>query len=246
MLLQLTLVITLAFIHAYAAKLLRLKEIPRSAALSFAGGVSVAYVFILIFPELVEAQETISGHGLVAYIEHHAYLVALVGLTVFYGLERWVKRYRQPRPQPETHPDSGHHHAPGIGVFWLHIVSFSLYNALVGYLLVYRESATFELVLFVLAMGFHFLVNDHGLLQHHRQAYLKRGRWLLSGAILLGWAAGHLVEVSEAATSVLFAFLAGSIILNVLKEELPEERQSRFLPFASGAGIYAALLLVAS
>lgn len=242
MLLQFALVVTLALIHAFAAKLLRLKEIPRSSALSFAGGVSVAYVFILIFPELVEAQETISGHGVVAYIEHHAYLVALIGLTVFYGLERWVKHYRRSLP-PVNNEDRK---IPGIGVFWLHIASFSLYNALVGYLLVYRESETFELSLFVLAMGFHFLVNDHGLMKYHRETYLRRGRWILSGAVILGWVIGQLIEVSEAATSVLFAFLAGSIILNVLKEELPEERQSRFLPFACGAGLYAALLLVAS
>lgn len=242
MLLQLALVITLAFIHAYAAKILRLKEVPRSAALSFAGGVSVAYVFILIFPELVEAQETLSDHEVIAYIEHHAYLVALVGLTVFYGLERWVKRYRRLLPPI----DDKERKIPGIGVFWLHITSFSLYNALVGYLLVYREGKTFELTLFVLAMGFHFLVNDHGLLKYHRQTYIKWGRWILSGAVICGWLIGQLAELSEAATSVLFAFLAGSIILNVLKEELPEERQSRFLPFACGAGIYAALLLIAS
>ena len=42
---------------------------------------------------------------------------------------------------------------------------------------------------------------------------------------------------------VLFALLAGGIILNVLKEELPEERKSRFWAFALGAGTYAALLL---
>jgi hypothetical protein len=35
-------------------------------------------------------------------------------------------------------------------------------------------------------------------------------------------------------------------VLNVLKEELPEERQSRFLPFALGVVTYAALLVAAS
>lgn len=42
-----------------------------------------------------------------------------------------------------------------------------------------------------------------------------------------------------------FAFLAGGMILNVLKEELPEERESRFTAFLSGAAGYAALLLLA-
>jgi len=63
--------------------------------------------------------------------------------------------------------------------------------------------------------------------------------------VLFGWGLGQLIEVSEAATSVLFAFLAGSIILNVLKEELPEGRQSRFTPFAGGAVVYTVLLLIA-
>lgn len=240
MTLQLILVIALALIHANAANLLKFNDVPRSAALSFAGGVSVAYVFILIFPELVEAQEAISDHGMLAYLEHHAYLVALAGLTGFYGLERCVKHSRGVHTEEEKNSDK----AAGIGVFWVHIISFSLYNALIGYLLVYRESETFELVLFVLAMGFHFLVNDHALIKHHRNAYLHYGRWILSGAILFGWGIGQFAEVSEATTSVLFAFLAGSIILNVLKEELPEDRQSRFLPFALGAGIYSGLLLL--
>jgi zinc transporter ZupT len=53
-------------------------------------------------------------------------------------------------------------------------------------------------------------------------------------------------EVSEAALAVLFAFLAGGVIMNVLKEELPEERESRFWAFALGAALYSVVLLVAS
>jgi hypothetical protein len=40
-----------------------------------------------------------------------------------------------------------------------------------------------------------------------------------------------------------FAFLAGGVVLNVLKEELPDGRESRFLPFLAGPGACAALLL---
>ena len=40
--------------------------------------------------------------------------------------------------------------------------------------------------------------------------------------------------------SFLFAFLAGGVVLNVLKKELPEERESRFLLFALGLAAYAA------
>ncbi|WP_348249527.1 hypothetical protein [Leptolyngbya sp. GB1-A1] len=42
----------------------------------------------------------------------------------------------------------------------------------------------------------------------------------------------------------MFAFLAGGVVLNGLKEELPEERESRFWAFAMNAIGYAAPLLM--
>lgn len=94
-------------------------------------------------------------------------------------------------------------------------------------------------------MALHFLVNDYGLRQDHKDTYKRIGRWVLAAAVVAGWALGLAVEIHRAGLSVLFAFLAGGVVLNVLKEELPAERQSRFLPFALGAAFSAALLLAA-
>ena len=44
---------------------------------------------------------------------------------------------------------------------------------------------------------------------------------------------------------MLFGFLAGGVVMNVLKEGLPDERESSFRAFALGAAAYAAVLLVA-
>ncbi|HYG35500.1 MAG TPA: hypothetical protein VEC99_11980, partial [Clostridia bacterium] len=101
-----------------------------------------------------------------------------------------------------------------------------------------------SLLAFAIAMGLHFLVNDYGLNRHHQERYRGYGRWVLAAAVLLGWAVGLLVEVSRAAVVVLFAFLAGGVIMNVMKEEVPETQQSRFWPFAAGAVFYAAFLLM--
>jgi hypothetical protein len=54
---------------------------------------------------------------------------------------------------------------------------------------------------------------------------------------------GLLTEIPEVAIAVLTAFLAGGVIMNVLKEELPEERESRFWAFALGAAFYTVILL---
>ena len=73
-----------------------------------------------------------------------------------------------------------------------------------------------------------------------KTAEVEPAFWL--SAIIAGWAVGAATEISEAAITVLFAFLAGGVIFNVLKEELPE-RKSRFWAFAVGVGVYSALLL---
>jgi hypothetical protein len=75
--------------------------------------------------------------------------------------------------------------------------------------------------------------------------YPTIGRWVLTAAVVLGWIIGTLTEVSRPTVTVLTAFLAGGVILNILKEELPEERKSRFSVFVLGVRGYTAVLLFA-
>ncbi len=140
--------------------------------------------------------------------------------------------------------ETGKEDSTSSGVFWLHISSFAVYNFLIGYLLLHRiDTGLGNLLLFFAAMALHFLVNDYGLREHHKGAYLHAGRWVIAAAVALGWATGLLTEIPEVAIAVLTAFLAGGVIMNALKEELPEERQSRFWAFALGAALYTMVLL---
>lgn len=77
----------------------------------------------------------------------------------------------------------------------------------------------------------------------HKSDYVRFGRWILIAAVLVGFGVGLATELSKAAVAVLTAFLAGGVILNVLKEEVPGEQQSRFWAFAVGMCTYAGLLL---
>ncbi len=230
----------LALIHLYSGRLRFLDVMPRSRWLSAAGGISVAYVFVHLLPDLAEEQETIreaAGEGF-NFLEYHVYLVALIGLAVFYGLEQSAKTSRRRSAGDEDSTEAG--------VFWLHIASFTVYDALIGYLLLHREEpGVWSLILFAFAMGVHFVVNDYGLRRDHKGTYDRIGRWVLAAGILAGWVVGLFFEVSEAAIAVLFGFLAGGVIMNVLKEELPEDHESRFWAFALGAAAYAVILLVA-
>lgn len=230
----------LALIHIIASRFKFLKRTPRSRWLSLSSGVSVAYVFVHVLPDLSEAQSDFQeSSAMLSAVEHHVYIVALLGMIAFYGLERAAKVSRSQSVKEgqgdETQP----------GVFWLHMVSFGLYNALIGYLLMHREEPGLGgLWVYVIAMALHFLVNDYSLWEDHKRAYSRIGKWILAAAVICGWVIGTQTEINEAITAVLFAFLAGGIILNILKEELPHERESRFWTFALGAMGYSGLLLV--
>lgn len=228
----------LAVVHLLAGRLRLLDVTPRSAWLSAAGGISVAYVFLHLLPELGEAQAAFEAAqpDRASVLGQEIYLAALLGLGVFYGLERMAATSRR---RQHGRGDSGE--APA-GVFALHVAGFSLYNALIGYLLVHGEQD--NLPLYATAMGLHFLVNDHALRQHHRARYERLGRWLLAAAVLGGWALASAGEVPLLLVDFLIAFLAGGVIMNVMKEELPEERESRFTAFLGGAACYGALLLI--
>jgi hypothetical protein len=231
--------LVLVLIHLFAGRLRFLDVVPRSRWLSFGSGISVAYVFLRLLPELGEAQGSWREHfgGAMVHAENQVYILAALGLAVFYGLERLAEQSR------EKEREGGREDSTSRGVFWLHIVFFSVYNALIGYVLAEESEGLVHYALFLLAMALHFLVNDYGLRLHHKEAYHRTGRWVLSAAVVVGGVAGTRVEIPEAYLFVPLGFLAGAIILNVLKEELPDERKSRFGSFAIGMGAYGALLI---
>ena len=230
-------VFAFALIHLFIGKLTFLDVLPRSRWLSFAGGVAVAYVFLHILPELSGHQESFA-EGLEIgekAAESWVYLVAFSGLALFYGLERFVKKSRKSSDRDRVEAE----------ILWLHMISFGIYNILIGYLLLHREeTGVWSLLLYTVAMSLHFVTNDYGLRQDQKNQYDAIGRWVIAGSVLFGWILAVFVSLPQIIIGFVFAFLAGGVILNVLKEELPEERRSKFWPFALGGIFYASLLIL--
>jgi zinc transporter ZupT len=253
-LLPLLLALALALVHMLAGSIRFLGKIPRSRWLSLAGGAAVAYVFVHLLPDLNHWQNRFQEHAehpLLDRLDNHLYLVALIGLTFWYGLEHAVRPHSQPVPDPakleQARTLAGRSPREAewpSGVFWVHVGTFAMYNALIGYLLASERRDLRELLLFFTAMALHFLVNDFALRRHHKALYRQRGRWVLSLAVIGGAVAGMLWPFPPQFIGLLFAFLAGGIVLNVLKEELPEDRESQFWAFVVGAAVYSAVLLI--
>ena len=230
-----------AAIHVFIGRLRWLDTMPRNRGLSFAGGVAVTYVFLHILPEIATHQREFADEiGLTGMaVERWIYALALLGLVVFYGVERRVKVSRAQMAK------AGQGNRTGNRELWIHIGSFAVFNFLIGYLLVHREEpGLLSLSAYSVAMALHFVTADFGMRQDHAAAYDGIGRWVLAVSVIVGWLVGQLIALPPLAVGGLFSFLAGGVVLNVLKEELPEERQSRFTPFLLGVAIYGALIFI--
>jgi hypothetical protein len=230
--------LAIAVMHVVGGKIHVLDAIPRSRWLSFAGGVSVSYVFLHLMPELNEGQRIVSER-FETFSEYHASIVwvaALIGLIVFYGLERLVALRPRPAGRREPLLDAA---------FWLSISSFTIFNVLIGYITHHRHELGRDVLgLFIVAMVLHYLVTDRALRERFTRDYDEVGRWVLAGAVLAGWVLGEFFWVDEVVIFLILAFLSGGAILNIIKEELPEERNSRYSAFLAGALTYGTFLLL--
>lgn len=234
----------LASVHIFSQLLRFMREVPRSRFLSFAGGMSLSWAVLRTLPGLRVDQDVLeraaAAEGL-SFLRSHVYLAVLASVLLFYGIERLAARSRA-----EQREDQGVDRATPV-VFWVHISSFAGLNFLIGYALLSRgERGLIALGLFALAMALKFVVNDHALYAHHKEGYHRFGRWLLAVAVAAGWVTGYMTTLPETASALLRAFIAGSVLFNMLKEEMPAERQSRPWAFIAGALSYAMLLLVVS
>lgn len=98
-----------------------------------AGGISVAYVFMHLLPELKEYQEEFDEtfQGL-QFLESHIYIIALLGLVIFLWFGTACKNSKR-------HGGESGLYKASFNVFWVRIGFFALYNAIIGYLLLQGE-----------------------------------------------------------------------------------------------------------
>jgi hypothetical protein len=207
-------IIVLALVHLYANKAKVLGWIWHGRFLSFAAGLSFAYVFVDLLPALEKGQPVLKqvfGEG-IPYFDRHAYLIALLGLLFYYGIEKKTGEQRS-------------------GKFWLTLSGYLLFNFFVGASL--SDSANPDIqpvTLFTIAIGMHYFVRDHQARKQDSPLFMHRGRWWLVAALFLGYGVRTIMHIPDAVVAIAVSFLAGGVLLNVLHYELPEKKnQATFL-----------------
>jgi hypothetical protein len=229
-----TLVFTAIFLFGRRFYPMHIVTRDRRNVLSVSAGVSLAYVFVHLMPELAGARLTFvkstsiptQFNGMVVYF------LALVGFLVFFSLDHFSKTARAEAAEGDV-PD-----------FSVKVAGFAGYVCLVAYLLVNNlDNSALASTAYAVAMGVHFLTFDHGFREEPGTGYERRGHLLLAAAAPVGWALGLMFALPQAILALMLGFLSGGVIVNSMITELPSNKDGKLIPFLFGSVAYSAILI---
>jgi len=246
MLSALVAVLLLASVHFGVARLRMFHEHPVFWR-SFAGGVALAYVFVMLLPKLADAQaelETAPGTGAYGFLVHHAYLAALLGMLVYYGMDAAVEQILRDVGRTDPGP---HRRRIRMLVVYLHASGVSGYYFLVAYVLTQgREgeySSLLSLALFTVAMMLHFTSLDHELRSRYGHRYDAVLRWIFVAATLGGFIVAEIAPISYGLLAVFQSLFAGGLLVLTIKEEVPGRGTVRFAALVAGVFLFTCVAL---
>lgn len=209
---------------------------------SVGAGFAISYVFLDILPHLSSKQEALQktvGTGIGAYIEHHAYLLALAGLVTYLSMAVIARNYRinQAVAVAQYKPHN---------LVYIIVLGLSAYNFMIGYMIGEQPEHRYEpVIIFTLAMALHMAGVDHTVREHYPSSYDKLFRYLLAAATFGGWLVGFVTTVPDTTFALAFSFLAGAVIIVAFVFELPVVLGGqRYWLFVAGVTGFSALLLI--
>lgn len=219
-------------IHLLANELIPSGRIQRLKWFSFSGGLAVSYVFVYVLPTLHKEQILVKKYGDYFTMESELYFIGLLGVLLFYGIQKVVRKAQKKQQVSKAR-----------ALFWLQIIFFGVYNMLVAYTVLSHNVLGIQAVFYGLAVGLHFVAVAHDLWREYEDIYNKIGRYVLTLGIIAGWIMGMKVTLSPLIESIIFAFISGAMILNVLKYELPPDDEAHFPTFAIGVVSYTTITM---
>jgi fluoride ion exporter CrcB/FEX len=237
LLVTLAIAVGLAAVHVLGSRIGGFLGRSADATDSVAGGLATAYVFLNVLPRLAEGNDAVARQlddvlDQTPLVQLAVFFVALFGFVTFYLLERLAREHRHSSERIRAI------------VFVPYVGAFSLYSALIVYTIPLKlRSGLMVGLLFSVVIALHLVMTDRVLREHFPHHHAGLGRPLLAAGPLAGWAAAVVAGPrSTLLVSVISAFLAGAILLNVLNDELRIDRHTSLGWFAAGLALNTALL----
>ncbi len=231
------LVCFLALLHLlspFIRKIFSMSEIFMS---SLGGGFVVAFIFLHLLPGLAENQHALGAvlaknYDVTPFLDLLIYFVGLLGFLLFLGLQRWVDFHHAQNSEIKSL------------IFYPHLIALLILNGIIAYTMPLRvQIGGGYSLLFTFVMTLHLMLVDRSLEEKLPAYFYARGRYWLILSLGIGWLWAIWDEPDQVLTAALLnAFLGGSVLLNVFRNEIPSSKQSSFPWFLIGCLLGSVLL----
>lgn len=223
--------------HWLVPQVRRIRNFPDAWITSFGGGFTVAYVFLILLPSFEASRLAIGAllqrrYGVNPLLDMLVYFTSLLGFLVYFGLRRIAEKRRRLKGPPDAF------------VFDLRLASLALMNFIVTYTMATRVEIGLGFALFfTVVMALYVFILDRNLEEQSPRPFDRQGRFWLVGALLAGWVLSTLTEPNNILLiAMLASFLAGSVLFNVFRNEIPADGSSDFGGFVAGIAVGSLLL----
>lgn len=238
-----SLIAVLIMITAYyfGGRFVNSKSADRKILVSVAAGISVAYIFVSLLPELSDAQEFYNNNKNEKAFELQnilIYLTALAGFLFFFGLENYIISKRD-----AEHEENQKHFNINM-VTGVYLTGFLINNFLISYLIVFWGNSNTALFFYTIAMSVHLVALDYSAIREFGEGF-KHIKFSMVFSLIAGWLVGISTKFPEEIEHIATGFIAGSIIINSIKDEFPKEGSNvKYKVFLISSVIYAVILIL--
>jgi zinc transporter ZupT len=213
----------LGLIHFFSENLKIPEEAKQYRIISFAAGISIAYLFLVLLPHTYEAA---------THLKQGVFAFLLLGFTFFHLGEKFIYQHADQEKLAKELKE-------------VHSISFFVYYFMVGVVLKDEiHISVFEGSLFLVPIALHAALSTASLARIHgeiRESPLIK--ITLSLSTLLGIVFAILIPVPAILNNILVSFIAGALLYIIVKEFLPEKKKGQPLFFIFGLALFCAFYI---
>jgi len=196
----------------------------RKGLLSFAAGISLSYLILVLFKEVYSGART---------FENISHLFLLGGFVIFYIFEYHAYRHTRASIVARELKE-------------FHSIAFFIYYFVIGIVLVSvsKENVISGLLLFI-PIFLHSLISEVSMSNLHSD--IKNSlfvKFILALSSILGGLLAYFVSLTVGVVQILLGFVVGALLYIVIRDSIPREDQGNMTYFVLGVVSYGFLIFL--
>ncbi len=209
----------LGIVDFVTEEMFRIPDGKKMRFISFAAGVSVSYLFLILLPEIYIGASSLNPL---------LFFPLLFGFAVFHLVEKYIRQRNGTRSYTRLHGQ-------------VHLVTSFFYSLVVGFVLINLvERDVLQGILLFVPLTFHIAIDS--LPKKMTKHYLQKA--FFSSAPFIGALLGTIVETTEFMNISLLGIVGGALLYMVVRESLPREREGHPMYFLIGMFLFVDLVLI--